>query len=109
MFVVKDDNPDVGYQIGTAAFDSEGNPIPDAKLDFEVTSDTPDVVSITPDPNDGSKGTVHFGNPGQAAINVNASFKGKLLGAFGAQFTVTTGDPASITGGSVTFDGLTES
>lgn len=109
MYVVKTDNPDVNYSItAPAATDSEGNAIPEAKLDYEVLSDAPDVVSITPSADDPKAGVVHFGNPGNANINVNISTGGKLLGAFGAQFTATVGDPATIAGGSIVFDGLTE-
>jgi hypothetical protein len=109
MYIVKTDNPDVAYLVTSpAATDSEGNPIPDAKLDFETTSTDPAVVSITPDTANPLAGMVHFGNPGQASVNINVSYKGKILGAVGAQFTTTVGDPAAITGGSIVFEGLTE-
>lgn len=107
MIIVKDDNPDVGYSItAPQATDSEGNPVDAGQLSFEVSSSDANVVALTPDPNDQTKGTVHFGSPGQAAVNVNVMAAGKLLGAFGEQFTVTTGDPAAITGGGIQFDGL---
>jgi len=108
MFIVKDDNPDVAYSItAPSVTDAEGNPIPDASLTYEVTSSDDTVVAITPaDPP--TTGSVHFGNPGQAAINVNVKSGDALLGAFGAQFTVTVGDPAAITGGSISFEGLTD-
>jgi len=109
MFVVKDDNPDVSYSISAAsAVDAEGNAIPDAQLTYETVSDNPAAVAITPD-STGLAGTVKFGSPGLANINVTVSFNGALLGSFGAQFTVTTGDPAAISGGSIEFNGLTES
>lgn len=110
VFIVKDNNPDVRYSItAPEVTDEEGNVIPAAQLSYEVTSDAPDVVSITADEGDELHGTVHFGAPGQAAINVNVKSGETLLGAFGAQFTVTTGDPAAIVGGGITFAGLTES
>jgi hypothetical protein len=109
MFIVKTDNEDVAYSIvPPSATDKEGNAIPEAKLDYDVQSDNSDVVSITPNDGDPLNGTVHFGNPGQANINVNISHKGNLLGAFGAQFTTTVGDPAAIAGGGISFAGLTE-
>jgi hypothetical protein len=109
MFIVATDHEDVAYAIvPPSATDKEGNAIPEAKLDYEVLSDNPDVVSITASADDPLKGTVHFGNPGQANINVNISHKGKLLGAFGAQFTTTVGDPAAIAGGGISFEGLSE-
>ncbi len=108
MFIVADDNPDVSYSITPPeATDSEGNVIPGATLVYDVTSSEPTVVAITPNA-DPTTGSVHFGNPGQAAININVSSGGTLLGAFGAQFTVTVGDVAAITGGSIGFNGLVE-
>ncbi len=109
MFIVKDDHADVAYSITPPdATDAEGNPIPGAALSFEVSSSDDAVVSITPGA-DPASGSVHFGSPGQAAINVNVKTGDTLLGAFGAQFTVTVGDPAAIAGGSIAFDGLIES
>jgi hypothetical protein len=54
-------------------------------------------------------GVVHFGAPGIASLNVQVSSGGNLLGSFGAQFTVTAGDVSAITGGTIQFEGLTES
>ncbi len=109
MYIVKTDNPDVAYSISAAQVtDSEGNQVPETALSYEVTSDNPDVVSITPNPDDALSGSIHFGNPGQANINVNVLFGSQILGAFGAQFTTTVGDPAAITGGGISFAGLTE-
>jgi len=43
-------------------------------------------------------------------INVTVSLlDGTVVGSFGAQFTVTAGDPKAITGGSIAFEGLIES
>lgn len=109
MFIVKDDNPDVKYSITPPeATDSEGNVIAGAALDFEITTTDSTVVQVTPDA-DPKTGTVHFGAPGQASLNVNVKSGDTLLGAFGAQFTVTTGDVAAIAGGAIQFEGLTES
>lgn len=105
MYIVKNDNPDVGYTLTYSVTDSEGNVLPNEETVAEVVSDNPDAVSVDP-----ASGTVHFGNPGLA--NLNATIKdadtGNLLGSFGAQFTVTTGDPAAISGGTIAFEGLTE-
>lgn len=107
LIIVKDDNPSVGYSIsGVEAKDAEGNVIPDAQLTYEVTSTDDSVVSIAP--TDDKTGTVSFGNPGIATVNVQVSTNGTLLGSFAQPFTVTTGDPASISGGSIAFDGLTD-
>lgn len=117
MFIVKADNPDVGYTITPPSVtDSEGNPVSVGDLTFEVSSDNPGAVALTPDPADQLHGSAHFGSPNAdgspAMANINVAVKatatGTLLGSFGAQFTVTTGDPAAIVGGSITFEGLTE-
>jgi hypothetical protein len=116
MFIVKDDNPDVGYTItAPTVTDAEGSPVPAGSLTFTVTSDNANAVAVTPDPTNPLAGTVHFGSPkadgtpDTANINVAVTdAAGTLLGSFGAQFTVTAGDPAKIVGGSIAFAGLTE-
>lgn len=108
MYIVKADNPDVGFSLSFTATDSEGNIVPDANLSVSVDSDNSDAVSITPD-GTGRAGTVTFGNPGLANVNVTVEdTSGNLIGSFGAQFTVTVGDPAAISGGTLVFGGLTE-
>jgi len=113
MFIVKDNQSDVKYSVAVPSVtDAEGVVLdPQPSLSFEVASSDANVVSLTPDdPADSTKGTAHFGAPGQAAINVNVKLAsdGTLLGAYGAQFTVTVGDAAAISGGGVSFEGLTE-
>lgn len=106
MYIVKDDNPEVGFELSYEAFDAEGNEVPEDTLVVEVTSDNEAAVSVV---QDGNGGTISFGSPGLANLNaVVSDASGKMLGSFGAQFTVTVGDPASISGGELTFDGLTE-
>lgn len=109
MFIVKDDNPDVGYRITPPSVtDAEGNPVDAGSLTFDVTSTDAAVLAITP--SDPLSGTVHFGAPGLASVNVVVSnAAGVVLGSFGSQFTVTAGDPAAIVGGTIAFDTLTES
>jgi len=108
MFVVKDDNPDVNFAVVTGdVTDAEGNTIPDAQVDLAVASTDDSVVAVTFDPSTKS-GSVHFGNPGTATVTATASSGGALLGSGAADFTVTVGDPAAISGISLSFDGLTE-
>lgn len=116
MFIVKDDNPDVEYMITPPTVtDAEGSPVAISDLTFEVTSDNATAVAVTPAPANQLAGTVHFGSPNAdgtpslANINVKvtATATGTLLGSFGAQFTVTAGDPAAIAGGDISFAGLT--
>lgn len=110
MFIVKADNPDVNYSISFQITDSEGNVVPTPPVTVAVLSDNPPSVEIIQDPADQLKGVAHFGGPGLANINVTVTrtSDGLLLGSFGAQFTVTAGDPAAISGGTIAFEGLTE-
>lgn len=108
MFVVKDDNADVNFSLVLGdVTDAEGNVIADAALDVAIGSDNPDVVSITFDQATRS-GSAHFGGPGVATIAATVSSGGAVLGSGAASFTVTTGDPAAISGVSLNFEGLTE-
>lgn len=118
MYVLKDDNPDVGFQINPpTVVDSEGHPVPGAQpTTAGLVSDNPDVVSVVADPGgDVLKGTIHIGGPNPdgtpALCNLTAKFQdagGTDIGSLGAQFEVTTGDAAQIVGGSLVFEGLTE-
>jgi len=107
MYIVKADNPEVGFEVSFEAFDSEGNVVPEDTLDVTVESDNPDAVAVVYDETTES-GTVSFGSPGLANLNVTVKNGETLLGSFGAQFTVTVGDPASISGGSLVFEDLVE-
>jgi hypothetical protein len=110
MYIVKDDNPDVNYSITLGEVkDGEGNVIPDAQLTVEVESDNPAAVAVSPGEG-GRSGSISFGAPGQANVTANVKNSGgSLLGTGAASFTVTTGDPKSISGVSLAFEGLTES
>jgi hypothetical protein len=109
MYIVKDDNPDVGYAISFEVTDSEGIPVPVGDVNVAVVSSDETVVSLIEDENDPNVGTAHFGAPGNAGVTVTVSLQdGTIVGSFGAQFTVTTGDAAAISGGKITFSGLTE-
>lgn len=111
MYIVKDTNPDVGYQLVLGdVTDAEGNVIPDAKVSVEVTSDNPAVVEVTPNAADGNKtGNVHFGGPGVATVTALVKAEdGTILASGAAPFTVTVGDPAAISGMTLKFEGLTE-
>lgn len=108
MYIVKADHPEIGFNLTFKVTDSEGNVVPDDSLIVMVESDNEDAVDITVDET-GKAGTVMFGNPGLANVNATVESKeGVLLGSFGAQFTVTVGDPAAIVGGALVFEGLTE-
>jgi hypothetical protein len=108
MYIVKTDNPDVSFNVNFTVTDSEGNTVPEDSVTVTVESDNEDAVSVTADET-GRTGTIHFGNPGLANLNVTVEGTGgNLLGSFGAQFTTTVGDANAIAGGEITFDGLTE-
>lgn len=123
MFLVKADHPAVAYTITPPVVtDSEGNTVPVTDLTFAVETSNSAAVAVIPDPpqDDGTpgdplRGTVSFGapnpdgSPSTAAITVLVSDgAGALLGSFGAQFTVTAGDPVGIVGGAIAFEGLVE-
>lgn len=112
MYIVKADNPAVGFSIDLSNLqvkDSEGHVIADPNVEVLVESDNPAAVSVEHS-EDGLSGTLTFGDPGDAAITatIHDADSDKTLGVFGAQFHVTTGDPASMSGGSIHVEGLTE-
>ena len=106
-YIVKDDNPDVAFTItGGEQADAEGNVIPGTST-FEVVSTDSNVLAVAVNA-DGKSGTVHFGAPGLASVNVTEKdASGAVIASGGDSFTVTLGDPASITPISVSFEGLT--
>lgn len=112
MYIVKADAPDVGFSVdlSDAEFkDSEGNVVSDETLDVKVVSDNEEAVSVSAGP-DGRSGTVHFGSLGDAALTATISDteSGRTYGVFGAQFHIVAGDPATMAGGKIAFEGLTE-
>ncbi len=108
MFIVKDNNADVNFVVeGFDAVDAEGHDVPEDSLTVEVVSDNPDAVAVTFDPAT-LAGVASFGAPGVANINATIKFGDTILGSFSASFTVTAGDPATIVGGDLKFEGLTE-
>lgn len=112
MYIVKNDQPDVPWEITPPIVtDAEGEEIAATEMIFNTTSTDPAVVQMTlPDPADMLHGIAHFGQSGVASVNVQVLRRdnGALLGSFGAQFTVTKGDPASIVGGAIVFTGIAE-
>lgn len=110
MFIVADDNPDVSYSVSIGEVkDAEGNVIADPQgISVEVESSDESVVAVT-EAEDGKSGTVSFGSPGQATLTANVKdVNGELLATGAASFTVTTGNPASVSGVGLAFAGLTE-
>jgi hypothetical protein len=114
MYIVKDNTQETPYQISFVITDVEGSPVPQPDVDVKVASDNESAVKVIPI--DLLTGTINFGSPNAdgtpatANISVSVSLKdGTLIGSFGAQFTVTAGDPAAIAGGKIVFTGLTES
>ena len=110
MYVVRNDQPDVPFTIDAVVLDSEGEAVGNDRLNFSIQSSDSDVVSVALD-DGGVSGVAHFGRSGTASIVVSVSSRssGEIIGSFGAQFTVTTGDPSRISGGTIRFEGLTES
>lgn len=110
MFIVSDDHADVNFSItAPAVVDAEHHPVdPQPTLTYEVVSDNPDAVAVTFD-SGALTGSFTFGAPGLANINATVTdASNNLVGSFGAQFTVTTGAAAGITGGAIQVEDLTE-
>jgi hypothetical protein len=115
MYIVKDSQVDVPFQISFQVVDGKGDPVPSTAVNVATVSDNPSAVKIVPGA-DQLSGTVSFGapnpdgSPALANITVTISLPdGTVVGSFGAQFTVTAGDPKAIVGGKIVFTGLTES
>jgi hypothetical protein len=112
MYKVKADQSGVPFSIAMPQVtDSEGNHIPSAQITAEVVTSDDAVLEIVMDSD--TSGTLNFGIPGTASIEVAYKYSDglsepKILGAVGAQFVVVTGDPARVVGGAITFEGLTE-
>lgn len=107
-YIVKDDNPDVGFELILGEVrDTEGNVITDPQgLTKEISSTDESVLGFTP--GEPGRGTVNFGSPGQASLEYSVKdAQGNVLGSGSDGFTVTTGDPHSIASITGTFDGLT--
>ena len=109
MYIVRNSQPDVPFHLNAVALDEEGEQVPNERLLFQIQSSDSDVVAVSLG-EDGVSGTAHFGRSGTASIVVSVSARstGEILGSFGAKFTVTTGAPATISGGSIVFEGLSE-
>ncbi len=112
MYIVKADNPDVGFAIVPgAAQDSEGHPAELAlsELDITVESTNGNSVSVIRDAPTNLEGRIHFGDPGDAQVVVTIAKKdGTILEKLDAGFHVTAGDPSRIAGGEIKFTGLVE-
>ena len=112
MFVEQATREDTRYGIRPpTVVDAEGSAVdPQPDLAYEVTSTDATVVEILPDDDNELAGTVHFGAPGIASVNVvvKDAETGDVVGSFGAQFTLVPGDPAAVVGGGISFEGLTE-
>jgi len=112
VYIVTDDQQPVGFSIsGVTATDAHGHPVDSAKLKYVFSSSDETIATVSQDDADPTKGTLTFaGEEGLVTVNVTVedSKDGDILGSLAANFTVTAGDPAAISGGSITFDGLTE-
>lgn len=108
-FVLKDDNPDVPFKLVLGEVkDAEGNVIANPVVDTTAVSSDGAVVEVTFDPAT-LDGNVHFGAPGSAALTyeVKDPNTGKLLACGGDIFTLTTGDPDSVSSVTAEFEGIT--
>ena len=110
MFTLPDDQPDVPYSISPVAlFDAEGAPITSGFTEAFVTDNGAAVDIVPNDPADIHAGVLKIGAPGLANLNYTVTYNGAIVHSAGAQFTITTGAFGSVTGGDLTFEGITES
>lgn len=112
QFVVKDNNPDVGVRVTVGEVkDAEGRVITDPSglsIEIAAQNDNPDDPSVSVTDNGDGTGVVSFGGPGQGSTNYQVKGAGgEVLGVGSDSFLVTTGDPASVSGVTAAFDGLT--
>lgn len=111
MFVVPDDQADVAFSITPASdvLDSEGNVIsPAPHLNYALASSDDAVLTVVPGADEFS-GTLHFGGPGIGSLTVTVTLDdGTVMATAAANFTVTTGNPASVQGVGIAIPGLTE-
>lgn len=118
MFTVKANRPDEPYEIILPTLKSEGKVIPTTPADFDWTieSSNPSAVELVADSDENPlTGNVHFGTaqddgtPALSSVNVMGVHRDSGLAfSFGAQFTVTAGDPDEVSGGTISFPNLTE-
>ena len=105
-YVIKNDNPDFGYSVDVGEVrDAEGEVLPDEAVVVEVASSDADVLALSPDSD--SSGSIHVGHSGIAQFSVQVKdLEGNILGSHGDSFTVTVGEPASVSDISTSFEGL---
>ena len=112
MFVLQNDHADVPFTISAvSATDAEGETIP---LVESLASSDEGVVSILyaegSDANNPRAGQVHIGHSGLASLEYTAKDPaGNIVKSGGAQFTITTGAIANVSGGDLALEGITES
>jgi hypothetical protein len=116
-YIVKDDNPPVGFKLIVGEVkDAEGQVITDptelATLQYEVKPGDDSVIGFAQDatPADGAavSGQVSFGSPGSTGLSYAVkNANGDILAGGGDNFTVTTGDPNSVSSVVGQFDTLT--
>jgi hypothetical protein len=106
-FAVQNNHPDEQFTVDVGEVrDAEGELLEDSSVDVVVESTDPEVVAV-----DQAAGTVSFGRSGTATVQATVRKKNDPdadpLGSFAANFTVTTGDPSAVSGGSFNFPNLT--
>lgn len=106
-YKVKNDNPNVSMtlEIGEVR-DAEGEVVDAPALEVNINTTDPGVLGFNPSA-DGRGGEVSFGTSGVASLQYEVKHNGVVLGSGGDTFTVTTGDPASVSSINASFEGLT--
>jgi len=111
MFELPNDHADVPFTISAvSATDSEGETI---TLTESLTTSDEGVVSILfaegSDASSPRAGQVHIGHSGLASLEYTAKDpSGNIVKSGGAQFTITTGAIANVSGGDLALEGIAE-
>lgn len=110
MFTLPNDHADVPYTISPIQlFDAEGEQITSGYTEEFLSGNDGSVAILPNDPNDIHAGVLKIGASGLANLNYTVMYNGQIVHSAGAQFTITTGAFGSVAGGTLTFEGITES
>jgi hypothetical protein len=112
MFVEQSSHDPVPFSVTISGIkDADGNELPREEVKVEVS--TSDSAVLTADYDESTdKGEIQFGTAGESLFTINvtdADDPSDLLATYQMGFKlISSGDPASVTSVSVTFEGITE-
>jgi hypothetical protein len=112
MFVEQSSHDPVPFSVAISGIkDADGNELPREEVKVEVTTSDSSVLTADYDEST-DKGEIQFGTAGESLFTINvtdADDPDDLLATYQMGFKlISSGDPASVTSVSVTFEGITE-